>query len=129
MPRAIVVEKTGGAEVLSFQPHDPGPPGPGQARIRVAASGVNFIGVYFRTGLYPRPLPYVAGLEGAGVVESTGSGVQGLAPGDRVAWTSVPGSYAEVVLAPAAQLVRVPADVSDETAAALMLQGMTAHYL
>jgi NADPH2:quinone reductase len=90
---------------------------------------VNFIDVYFRTGLYPRPLPYVAGLEGAGVVEATGSGVQGVAPGDRVAWTSVPGSYAEVVLAPAAQVVRVPDEVNDEVAAALMLQGMTAHYL
>jgi len=129
MSRAIVVEKTGGAEVLSFQEHDPGPPGPDQVRIRLAAAGVNFIDVYFRTGLYPRPVPYVAGLEGAGVVESIGGDVTGLAIGDRVAWTSVPGSYAEHVVAPAAQVVPVPSDVSDETAAALMLQGMTAHYL
>jgi NADPH2:quinone reductase len=90
---------------------------------------VNFIDVYFRTGLYPRPLPFVAGLEGAGRVESVGPGVVGLAAGDRVAWASVPGSYAEAVVAPAALLVRVPDAVDDEIAAAAMLQGMTAHYL
>jgi NADPH2:quinone reductase len=129
MPRAIIVEATGGPEVLKLVERDPGAPQAGQARVRVGAAGVNFIDVYFRTGLYPRPLPFVAGLEGAGRVEAVGEGVSGLAPGDRVAWASVPGSYAEAVVAPAAQLVRVPDGVGDEIAAALMLQGMTAHYL
>ncbi|MCG8587741.1 MAG: quinone oxidoreductase [Proteobacteria bacterium] len=129
MPRAIVVEKTGGPDVLAFQEHDPGAPGPGQVRLQVTASGVNFIDVYFRTGLYPRPLPFVEGLEGAGRVEAVGDGVSDLAPGDRVAWSSVPGSYAEAVVAPADGVVRIPEAVSDEQAAAVMLQGMTAHYL
>jgi NADPH2:quinone reductase len=127
--RAVVVHEPGGPEVLHLEPHDPGEPGPGTVRVRVAAAGVNFIDVYFRTGLYPRPLPFVAGLEGAGTVERVGSGVSRLAPGDRVAWASVPGSYADVVTAAPELLVPVPADVSDEVAAAAMLQGMTAHYL
>jgi NADPH2:quinone reductase len=127
--RAVWVRRTGGPEVLEPGEHDPGIPGAGQVRVRVAAAGVNFIDVYFRTGLYPRPLPFVAGLEGAGRVEAVGPGVAGLAPGDRVAWASVPGSYAEALVAPAASLVRVPDVVPDETAAAAMLQGMTAHYL
>ncbi len=129
MPEAIWIRKHGGPDVLQLEEHDPGPPGPGQARVRVAAAGVNFIDVYLRTGLYPRPLPFVAGLEGAGRVEALGDGVEGLGPGDRVVWASAPGSYAEVVLAPAAALVRIPEAVSDEIAAAVMLQGMTAHYL
>jgi NADPH2:quinone reductase len=129
MGRAILVSRTGGPEVLELAEHDPGAPGPGQARVRVRAAGVNFIDVYFRTGLYPRPLPYVAGLEGAGVVEAVGPGVEGLAAGDRVAWASAPGSYADAVVAPADRLVRLPADVADDVAAAAMLQGMTAHYL
>jgi NADPH2:quinone reductase len=127
--RAIVVREVGGPDVLRVDAHDPGPPGPGQARLAVRAAGVNFIDVYFRTGLYPRPLPFVAGLEGAGAVESVGPGVTQLAPGDRVAWSAVPGSYAERAVAPVDALVRVPAAVSDENAAAAMLQGMTAHYL
>jgi NADPH2:quinone reductase len=127
--RAIVVERTGGPEVLRLAEHDPGAPGAGEVRVAVAAAGVNFIDVYFRTGLYARPLPFVAGLEGAGRVEALGAGVAGLAAGDRVAWASVPGSYAEAVVAPAAAVVRVPEAVSDELAAAVMLQGMTAHYL
>jgi NADPH2:quinone reductase len=127
--RAIVVRRTGGPEVLELAEHDPGAPGPGQARVRVAAAGVNFIDVYFRTGLYPRVLPFVAGLEGAGRVESVGAGVVGLRPGDRVAWASAPGSYAESVVAPVSGLVPVPEGVPDETAAAALLQGMTAHYL
>jgi NADPH:quinone reductase len=126
---AIRVERTGGPEVLERVAHDPGGPGPGQARVRVAAAGVNFIDVYFRTGAYPRPLPFVAGLEGAGEVEAVGPGVADFAPGDRVAWASAPGSYADAVVAPAAQLVPVPDGVADELAAAAMLQGMTAHYL
>jgi NADPH2:quinone reductase len=127
--RAIVVEKTGGPEVLALVQRDPGAPGAGQVRIRVAAAGVNFIDTYFRSGAYPRPLPFVVGLEGAGRIESVGEGVAGLAPGDLVAWASVSGSYAEAVVAPAAAVVRVPAAVPAEVAAAAMLQGMTAHYL
>ena len=129
MPRAIVVEKTGGPEVLTLAERDPGAPGPGQVRVLVAAAGVNFIDVYLRTGLYPRPLPFVAGLEGAGRIEAVGPDVAGLAAGDRVAWASAPGSYAEAAVVAAASVVRVPGAVSDEVAAAAMLQGMTAHYL
>ena len=129
MPNAIVVHEHGGADVLRLEPHDPGEPGQGEVRIRVAAAGVNFIDVYFRTGFYPRPCPFVVGLEGAGAVERVGPAVTGFAPGDRVAWASVPGSYAETVNAAADLLVRVPAGVGDEVAAACMLQGMTAHYL
>src|SRR5512139_4327 len=127
--KAIVVSKLGGPEVLEWRDHDPGAPGPGQVRVRTRAVGVNYIDVYFRTGLYPRPLPYVPGLEGAGVIESLGPGVTGLAPGERVAWPSAPRSYAEAVLAPADRIVRVPDGISDEIACAAMLQGMTAHYL
>jgi NADPH2:quinone reductase len=129
MERAVVVEAIGGPEVLQVAARDPGAPGTGQLRIRVAAAGVNFIDIYFRSGLYPRPLPFVAGLEGAGCVEAIGPDVAGVAVGDRVAWASVPGSYADVVVAPAAAVVPVPDAVPDETAAAAMLQGMTAHYL
>jgi NADPH2:quinone reductase len=128
MPDAILVRETGGPEVLRLEPTRPAEPGPGQALVAVAAAGVNFIDVYFRTGLYPRPLPYVAGLEGAGVVEAVGEGVA-LRPGARVAWASAPGSYASQVVAPAAQLVPVPEGVALDVAAASMLQGMTAHYL
>ncbi len=129
MRKAIVVEKIGGPEVLALAERDPGAPGPGQVRVRVSAAGVNFIDVYFRTGLYPRPLPFVAGLEGAGRIEAVAPDVAGLAVGDLVAWASAPGSYAEAVVAPASSVVRVPDGVPDEVAAAAMLQGMTAHYL
>jgi NADPH2:quinone reductase len=129
MPHAIWVRESGGPEVLRLESSDAAPaPGPGQARIAVAASGVNFIDVYFRTGLYPRPLPYVAGLEGAGVIEAVGEGVS-LAVGERVAWSAVPGSYSSHLTASAASLVPVPEAVSLDVAAAAMLQGMTAHYL
>ncbi len=127
--KSIVVAKTGGPEVLALQEQEVGDPGPGHVRIQSAAAGVNFVDVYFRTGLYPRPLPFVSGVEGAGRIEAVGAGVTDFAVGDRVAWSGVPGSYAEVVLAPAASLVRIPEGVDDRTAAAAMLQGMTAHYL
>src|SRR5262252_4632996 len=117
MDQAIVVHETGGPEVLRLEPHDPGEPGPGQVRVRARAAGVNFIDVYFRTGLYPRPLPFVAGLEGAGTVEALGPGVSSLAVGDRVAWASAPGSYAEAVVGPADRMVRVPAGIPDDVAA------------
>src|SRR5207244_1311403 len=128
MPRAVVIHTTGGPEVLSLERHDPGLPAAGAVRVRVHAAGVNF-DVYFRTGLYPAPLPFVVGLEGSGVVEAVGESVTGLAAGDHVAWASVPGSYAEAVVAPADRLVRVPDAVPLEVAAASMLQGMTANYL
>jgi len=104
-------------------------PGPGQALVRVAASGVNFIDVYFRTGLYKSDLPIAIGNEGAGTVESLGPNVSEVSVGDRVAWAMPRGSYAEYALVPAAQLVPIPSHVDFQTAAAAMLQGMTAHYL
>lgn len=105
-------------------------PGPGQAVVEVAAAGVNFIDVYQRTGLYPaQALPRPMGLEGAGVVRAVADDVKDLRPGQLVAWTDVPGSYAEQVVASAERLVPVPDGVSAEVAAAVMLQGMTAHYL
>jgi NADPH2:quinone reductase len=127
--RAVFVRENGGPEVLRVEEHDPGAPGPEHVRVRIAAAGVNFIDVYMRTGLYPRPLPFVLGLEGAGRVEAVGPDVQGLSEGDRVAWSSVSGSYAGLVLAPASSVVRIPEGIAEETAAAVMLQGMTAHYL
>jgi len=129
MGEAIFVREIGGPERLRLEAHDPGEPGPGAVRIRVTAAGVNFIDVYFRTGVYPRPLPFVCGLEGAGVVEAAGPGVRWPAAGDRVAWAGVAGSYASHLVAPADRVVAVPEGVTDEVAAAAMLQGMTAHYL
>ncbi|HEU4533840.1 MAG TPA: quinone oxidoreductase [Polyangiaceae bacterium] len=119
----------GGPEVLTLQEAPTPAPGPGQALVRVAAAGVNFIDVYQRSGQYPVPLPLRLGLEGAGRVEALGPGVEGFAPGERVAWASSPGSYATHAAVAVGQLVPVPEGVDDETAAALMLQGMTAHYL
>ncbi len=104
-------------------------PGPGEALVRVAAAGLNFIDVYHRVGLYKVPLPQPLGREGAGAVEAVGPNVSGVAPGDRVAWVLVPGSYASHVVVPADRLVTLPDGVSFEAAAAVMLQGMTAHYL
>ncbi|HJO37384.1 MAG: quinone oxidoreductase [Vicinamibacterales bacterium] len=129
MAQAVLVRRTGGPEVLTYEEHDPGPPAAGAVRVRVTAAGVNFIDVYFRTGLYPAELPIVLGREGAGVVEAIGAGVDGLAPGARVCWAMVPGSYAQAANIPADKLVAVPDGVSDEAAAGAMLQGMTAHYL
>ena len=127
--QAIRIHQFGGSEVLSPEDIAVPEPGPGQALIRVAAAGVNFIDTYHRTGLYPLELPLTLGLEGGGVVEAIGGGVDRVAIGDRVAWAFVAGSYAEYVVAPADQLLPVPAGVSLEQAAAAMLQGMTAHYL
>lgn len=107
---------------------EPAAAGPGQARIKVAFAGVNFIDVYHRSGQYVLPSPLLLGREGAGVVDEVGAGVT-LAPGDRVAWADLAGSYADELVAPADKLVAVPATTSLEHAAALMLQGMTAHYL
>jgi NADPH2:quinone reductase len=104
-------------------------PGPGQALVTVAAAGVNFIDIYFRQGVYPRPLPFIPGSEGAGVVAAVGAGVTEVAIGDRVAWETVFGSYAGAVIAPVDHLLPVPDGVDLLVAAALPLQGMTAHYL
>jgi NADPH2:quinone reductase len=128
--RAVVVEQHGGPEVLGVVERDVPEPGPGHVRVDVAASGVNFIDIYERTGAYPKQLPFVVGSEGAGTVSEVGPGVAGVSVGDRVAWAMVPGGgYAEVVVVPADRVVPVPDDVSLETAGAVMLQGMTAHYL
>lgn len=127
--RAIRPPQTGGPELLELQELPTPTPGPAEALVRVEAAGVNYIDVYHRTGLYPLPLPLPMGLEGAGTVEAVGDGVRGIRIGDRVAWAGVPGSYATHVVAPVDKLVPVPAAVPGPTAAALMLQGMTAHYL
>ena len=129
MPNAIVVRTLGGPEVLAMEERAAPAPGPGEVQVRVAAVGVNFIDVYHRTGLYPKEVPFVIGLEGAGEVTVVGPGVDGLGVGERVAWARVAGSYADVVTAPADQFVRVPEGIDLETAAAVMLLGMTAHYL
>ncbi|HEX4788551.1 MAG TPA: quinone oxidoreductase [Actinospica sp.] len=127
---ATRITKTGGPEVLEYAEVDAPAPGPGQVLVQVAAAGVNFIDTYFRSGVYPRQLPSVLGGEGAGVVESIGEGVTGFAAGDRVAWADGnTGSYAELDVVAADRLVHVPQGVDLETAAASMLQGMTAHYL
>ena len=118
MTISIQVAETGGAEVLSATEVELPEPGAGELRIRVHAVGVNFIAIYFRTGLYPRPLPFGAGLEGAGVVEAVGSNDVEFQQGDRVTWASVPGSYATEVIAPASSVVAIPDPVSEQTAAA-----------
>ena len=127
--KAIEIHEIGGPEVLELVELPIPTPGPGQALIRVEAIGVNFIEMYFRKGQYKASFPLVPGSEAAGTVEELGPGVQGFATGELVASTSVMGSYAEYALVPAAQLVKVPAGLSPEKAAAAMLQGMTAHYL
>lgn len=127
--KAIQISATGGPEVLTLTELPIPEPGPGQVLIRVEAVGVNFIEIYFRKGIYKAALPMTPGSEAAGTVEELGPGVTGFKAGDAVASTSVLGSYAEYALVPAAQLVKVPAGLSPEQAAAAMLQGMTAHYL
>jgi NADPH2:quinone reductase len=130
MSKAIVVSELGGPEVLRFEDVPVPAPGPGEARVRQTAIGVNFIDVYFRRGIYKAPqLPFTPGQEGAGVVEAVGPSVTEVAVGDRVAYAGLPGSYAEVRIAPAARLVKVPAGIDDKTAAAMMLKGMTAEVL
>jgi NADPH:quinone reductase and related Zn-dependent oxidoreductases len=128
--RAVVVHQTGGPEVLTAQELPSPEPGPGQLRVDVAAAGVNYIDVYYRTGVYPLPTPFIAGSEGAGVVSAIGAGVNGYQEGDHVAWAMVPGAgYAEQAIVPSDRAVPVPAGIDDETAAAVLLQGLTAHYL
>jgi NADPH2:quinone reductase len=127
--KAIHVNEPGGPENMQLVDVATPAPGPNQALIRIAASGVNFIDVYFRTGLYKAELPVTLGSEAAGTVEAVGPGVTLVAPGDRVAYAMVRGSYADYAVVAEKQLVKIPDTVDFEAAAAAMLQGMTAHYL
>jgi NADPH2:quinone reductase len=127
--KAIRIDGFGGPEVLRLAEVPDPTPGPGQVVVRVEAAGVNFVDVYHRTGLYPNPLPLVPGMEGAGVVAERGPGVATLREGDRVAWTGILGSYAERVLVAADRVMVIPSGIRTDTAAAVMLQGLTAHYL
>jgi NADPH2:quinone reductase len=131
MNQVIRIHETGGPERLRLEEIDPGPPGPGQALLRQAAIGVNFIDTYHRSGLYPLPsLPHALGQEAAGVVEEIGAGVAEVKPGQRVAYAAgAPGAYAQRRIVPAARLVPLPDDISDRDAAAMMLRGMTVEYL
>lgn len=128
--QAIRVHEHGGPEVMRVDEIDAPSPGPGEALVEIARAGVNFIDVQFRSGAYPTPaLPFTLGMEGAGTVVAVGEGVAEVGEGDRVAYAMVPGSYAGCAIVPATRLVKVPAGVELESAAAAMLQGMTAHYL
>jgi NADPH:quinone reductase len=127
--KAVFIEQNGGADVLRYSDFAQPVAAAGQALVKVAASGVNFIDAYQRSGLYKIPLPFVLGMEGAGTVEALGEGVTGLRVGDQVAWAMSRGSYAEYAAVPAHFLVKVPAGLDLRQAAAAMLQGMTAHYL
>ncbi len=130
MAKAIRINRNGGPEVMEYVDVEVGEPGPGEARVRQHAIGINFIDVYFRTGLYPHPLPAGLGKEGAGVVEAVGEGVLDVKVGDRVAYAGGPnGAYADVRNMPASVLVRLPDAISFDTAAAMMLQGLTVQYL
>jgi len=127
--KSIQVKVPGGPENMELVEVSTPAPGPRQALVRIAASGVNFIDVYFRTGLYKADIPVALGSEGAGTVEAVGADVSEVAAGDRVAYAMARGSYAEYALVPAALLVKIPDSLDFQTAAAVMLQGMTAHYL
>jgi NADPH:quinone reductase len=130
MSIAIRIHANGGPEVLGIEEVDPGKPAKGEVQVRHTAIGVNYIDVYDRTGLYPVKLPSGLGREAAGVISALGAGVRGFRLGERVAYVlPVPGAYSEVRNVPAARLVKVPRGISDEQAAALMLKGLTAHYL
>jgi NADPH2:quinone reductase len=127
--KAILVPKTGGVDVLTYTDVPDPKPKPNEVIVKIAASGVNFIDVYFREGRYPITPPFIMGQEAAGVVSEVGSGVKDFKPGERVAFTGITGAYAEYEAIPSDRLVRVPAGITDHQAAAAMLQGMTAHYL
>lgn len=127
--KAIQVQQVGGPEALRLVELPAPQPKAGEAVVKVSAAGVNFIDVYYREGRYKAPLPFIVGQEGAGVVSAVGSDVRSVKPGDRVAWTGQLGGYAEYAAVPADRLVSIPQGVTDEQAAATMLQGMTAHYL
>ncbi len=131
MANAMKIYQTGGPEVMKWEVYDPGSPAEGEVLLRQTTVGLNYIDVYFRMGIYPAPqYPFVNGLEGAGVVEEVGIGVEDLAVGDRVAYANPPlGAYCDFRVMPAHRLVKMPDSISDETAAAMMLQGLTVHYL
>jgi NADPH2:quinone reductase len=130
MTKAIQFHETGGPDVLKWEDVDPGDPGAGEIRVKHNAVGLNYIDVYHREGLYPLPMPSGLGLEGAGVVEAVGDGVDNLKPGDRVSYGTGPvGAYSEVRVMPAAVAVKIPDGIDDNTAAAMMLQGMTVEFL
>ncbi|MYN17857.1 NADPH:quinone reductase [Rugamonas sp. FT107W] len=130
MTKAIRINRFGGPEVMELVDVELGPPGPGEAQVRHEAIGLNFIDVYHRTGLYPQPLPAGLGMEGAGVVEAVGEGVTEVQVGDRVAYAGRPiGSYAQARNMPASQLLVLPEKIGFDTAAAMMLQGLTVQYL
>lgn len=129
MPHAIRIDQNGGPEVLEWEEIDVGDPGPGQVRLRQEAAGLNFIDVYHRTGLYKQQLPFTPGVEGAGVVESVGPDVGNVKAGERVAYGGPIGGYAEVRLIDADRVVKLPDAIPTDQAAAMMLQGMTAHML
>ena len=127
--KAIRVHSNGGPDVLNYEDIPDPTPGAGQALVRVEAAGVNFIDVYQRMGVYKIPMPYTLGQEAGGTVSAVGDGVTAVKPGDRVAWTSILGSYAEQAVVPADRLVPLPPGMTTKQGAAIMLQGMTAHYL
>lgn len=129
MAKAMRFHRTGGPEVLQADEVQVGEPGAGQVRIRHTAIGVNFLDTYQRSGLYPMPLPQIAGNEGAGVVEAVGSGLTELKPGDRVCYTGLVGAYCEQRLVPADRMVKLPEGISEATAASMLLKGLTVHYL
>ncbi|MBB3934882.1 quinone oxidoreductase family protein [Aureimonas phyllosphaerae] len=130
MTHAMVIDATGGPEVMQWREQDLAPPGPGELRVRQSAAGLNFIDVYFRNGTYKAPsFPFVPGKEGAGTVVSVGRDVTGFAEGDRVAYAGASGTYAEEINVAATGAVRIPEGISDEVAAGIMLKGMTAEYL
>jgi len=129
MTKAIRIHENGGPEVMRLEDIDVPSPGPGQIKIRQTAIGINYIDIYVRTGMYPSDLPAVIGMEAAGIVEEIGDGVSGLVLGDRVAYCMIPGAYAEQRLIDAAKVVKLPDAISDQQGAAMMLKGLTAHYL
>jgi len=129
MAKAMRFHKTGGPEVLQLDDVQVGDPGQGQVRIKHTAIGVNFVDTYQRSGLYPMPLPQIAGNEGAGVVEAVGAGVTDLKAGDRVTYTGLIGSYCESRVVPAERMVKLPQGISEEQAASMLLKGLTVHYL
>ena len=127
--KAVRVHKYGGPEVLTLEEIPVPEPKAGEARVKIEAIGVNYIDIYQRTGLYPLQTPFTLGTEGAGIVDAVGPNVTEVKKGERVGYASIPGSYAEYAIVPAARLVPIPSNIDARSAAALMLQGMTAHYL
>jgi len=127
--KAIQIQKPGGPEVLTLVDIPAPKPKPNEAVVKISAAGINFIDVYLREGRYPSPLPFISGQEASGIVSEIGADVKSFKPGDRVAYTAIPGAYAEYAAVPADRLVLLPPGITEQQAAAAMLQGMTAHYL